>query len=281
VEEVYGARTLWHAEIDPNVSRVLAARWPDARNLGDVSSIGASDQLFAEQWSDLPPVKILTGGFPCQDISRAGNGAGITEGTRSGLWHVMAQAIRHLRPRLVVVENVALLRSRGLDVVLGHLAALGYDAQWCSLRASDVGAPHQRDRVFLTAHPAPDPSGERHGRGQDPRVVGRMGTAPEGGGRVPGPAREVPLDRAPEAWGPYADAVARWETTIGRPAPDPVDETGDHSAVFVEWMMGLPSGWVTDVLDRKPALKALGNGVVPQQAAAALRILDNLQGAAA
>jgi DNA (cytosine-5)-methyltransferase 1 len=102
----------------------------------------------------VPPVDLVTAGWPCQDISYAGPGAGLKEGTRSGLWHCIAGGLRHLRPAYVFLENVAALRARGLGTVLGDLAALGYDTQWLCLRASDAGACHRRDRMFVLGwHP--------------------------------------------------------------------------------------------------------------------------------
>ena len=100
-------------------------------------------------WAAVPPADLVTAGFPCQDISTAGRGAGIGKGTRSGLWTHIAEGLRCLRPDYVFVENVAVLRSRGLGRVLADLAALGYDTQWASLRASDIGAAHRRDRIFI------------------------------------------------------------------------------------------------------------------------------------
>jgi DNA (cytosine-5)-methyltransferase 1 len=96
-------------------------------------------------------VDILAGGFPCQDISAAGKGAGIA-GSRSGLWKEYARIIGEIRPRFVFAENSPLLRTRGLAVVLEDLAALGYDARWCVLGARDVGAPHKRDRMWVLAY---------------------------------------------------------------------------------------------------------------------------------
>jgi len=104
-------------------------------------------------------VDVISGGFPCQDISAAGKGAGIT-GARSGLWHEMARIIGEVRPRYVFVENSPLLVGRGLAVVLGDLAALGYDARWCVLGARDAGAPHRRDRVWVLASNAMQKRGE-------------------------------------------------------------------------------------------------------------------------
>ena len=139
---VLGARLAWVAEADPHAAAVLARQWPGVPNLGDITAL---------DWAAVPPVDLVTAGWPCQDISYSGTGAGITEGTRSGLWHCIADGLRHLRPQLVFLENVAALRTRGLGTVLGDLAALGYDTQWLCLRASDAGACHRRDRLFALA----------------------------------------------------------------------------------------------------------------------------------
>lgn len=98
-------------------------------------------------------VDVVSGGFPCQDISSAGKGAGI-DGERSGMWKEMARIIGEVRPGYVLVENSPVLTSRGLDVVLGDLAAMGYDAEWGVLGATDVGAPHLRKRIWILAHAA-------------------------------------------------------------------------------------------------------------------------------
>lgn len=138
-----GWRTAWVSEIEPFACRVLAHHFPDAPNHGDITTI---------DFTTVEPVDVLVGGFPCQDISNAGKQAGIT-GARSGLWFEYARAIRELRPRYVVVENVAALTNRGLDAVLGSLAEIGYDAEWGCFGAADVGAPHKRDRLWLLAYP--------------------------------------------------------------------------------------------------------------------------------
>lgn len=181
VQRVYQASPAWHVEFDEGPSRILAHHWPDVPNLHDVTTV---------DWSNVEPVDILTGGFPCQDVSVAGRRAGMVDGTRSGLWSHMAHAIDVLRPSLVVIENVGGLFSatatsnlephplcmgddgsgsqpvsmRALPAVLSTLSELGYDAEWTALRAADVGAPHGRLRVFITAHPTEDPSGGRGGR---------------------------------------------------------------------------------------------------------------------
>src|ERR1019366_6548090 len=141
VTAVLDAEVAWYAEYDPHAA-VLAAQWPRLRNLGDITAL---------DWADVPPVDLITAGWPCQDISCAGLGSGLTKGTRSGLWHCIADGLRQLRPPYVFLENVTALRSRGLGTVLAGLAALGYDTQWASLRASDTGACHRRDRIFILA----------------------------------------------------------------------------------------------------------------------------------
>lgn len=133
---------VWQVERDPFCRGILAKHWPDAQRFDDVRTVGAHN---------LSPVDVICGGFPCQDISYAGKGAGLA-GERSGLWYEFARIVGEMGPRFVVVENVAALLIRGFGDVLGTLAALGYDAEWRIVRASDVGAAHQRERVFIVAN---------------------------------------------------------------------------------------------------------------------------------
>jgi len=141
VEAVLGGALAWYAETDRHAQTVLAHRFPGVVNLGDIRTV---------DWGAVAPVDIVTAGFPCQDISDAGKREGIA-GASSSLWGSVADAVRHLRPGLVFVENVAALPRRGLDVVQADLATLGYDTSWQCLRASDIGAAHRRDRLFLLA----------------------------------------------------------------------------------------------------------------------------------
>ncbi|MCQ6554757.1 DNA cytosine methyltransferase [Streptomyces sp. C10-9-1] len=152
VEALTGERVAYVAEVDEAATAVLAHRFPDVPNIGDITSY---------DWVHLVGlVNIITAGFPCQDISTAGRREGITGG-RSGIWKNVAEAVRVLRPRYLFLENVAAIRSRGLDVVAADLAAIGYDLRWLCLRASDVGAAHRRDRWFGLATPtASDADGE-------------------------------------------------------------------------------------------------------------------------
>lgn len=140
-----GMTTVAFCEIDPFCRRVLAKHWPAVPIFEDVRRM---------KGSDVEAVDVICGGFPCQDISYAGLGSGI-HGERSGLWREYARLVGEVRPRYVLVENVSALLRRGLDVVLGDLAALGFDAEWHCIPASAVGAPHIRDRIWIIAYPPP------------------------------------------------------------------------------------------------------------------------------
>ena len=144
--EKAGMQTAMFCEIEPFCRRVLAKHWPGVPIHDDVRTMGA--ELLARHGV---AVDLVCGGFPCQDLSVAGKGAGLT-GSRSGLWFEYLRVIEETRPRWVVIENVPALRSRGLDIVLGGLAALGYDAEWHCIPAAAVGAPHRRDRVWIVAN---------------------------------------------------------------------------------------------------------------------------------
>ena len=141
-----GMQIVWQSEIDPYACRVLAARYPYIPNLGDITAI---------DWSTVERPNLICGGFPCQDISIAGVGAGL-EGEHSGLWTHFATAVRQLRPQYVVVENSPALPVRGLGDVLADLAGCGYDAEWDCIPAASIGAPHLRARTWLVAYPSRD-----------------------------------------------------------------------------------------------------------------------------
>lgn len=300
-QAVFGGQLTWVADNDPGATAILTHHHPNTPNLGDITTL---------DWHQAEPVDILTGGYPCQPFSVAGHRKGTADARH--IWPHIADAIRVLRPQLVVLENVAGHLRLGFDTVLADLARLGFDAQWSLVRASQVGAPHQRERLFVLAWPADTASTGRPGpwlrgrpaeRGAAPAdtddkrsnrrparagQAGRTVTARHAPADAPGFGRgegrpepawlegrpDVPLGSAPD-WGGYGLAIRRWEYVTGRAAPWAVDDRGRLSPLFVEWMMGLAAGWVTDVpgLTRTAQLKALGNGVVPQQAAAAIRML--------
>jgi DNA (cytosine-5)-methyltransferase 1 len=147
-----GIRTVWQVELDSYCRRVLERHFPHSLRFADIRDCcGIQGPHHCTRKHHLRWVDILSGGFPCQDISNAGKRAGI-DGERSGLWSEYSRIIRELRPRYVVVENVAALLGRGMERVLGDLAACGYDAEWDCLPASAFGAYHERDRSFIVAH---------------------------------------------------------------------------------------------------------------------------------
>jgi len=167
--QYFDAEVAWHCEWEDAPSAILEKHWPDVPNYRDVSKV---------DFREVEPVDILTGGFPCQDLSLAGKRAGLGPGTRSGLWSEFERAIETIKPKYVIIENVRGLVSakannpdlehcplcmgetsngestmRALGGVLGNLADIGYDAEWTGIRASDAGAPHQRFRIFIVAYP--------------------------------------------------------------------------------------------------------------------------------
>lgn len=149
LEKTQGFETVAFCEIDEKAQRVLKKHWTDVPIYPDVSTL---------KGSDLGTIDVICGGFPCQDISLAGKGAGL-EGERSGLWWEFHRLIKETKPKFVIIENVSALRSRGLDQVLRSLSEIGYDAEWHCLPASSVGAPHQRDRIWIISYPHRDDGG--------------------------------------------------------------------------------------------------------------------------
>lgn len=158
LERTGGFETIAFCEINPTATAILARHWPHVPNLGDVTK------------ADFPDADVIAAGFPCQDLSNAGKRAGLA-GERSGLWREVVRAIRVVRPRVVLLENVAALRSRGLGKVLGDLAALDYDAEVHCIPASHVGAPHNRDRIWIVAYAI----GSEWREEPYGRALGRMG----------------------------------------------------------------------------------------------------------
>ena len=294
VEEVFDAELAWYAEFEDAPSKIMAHHWPGVPNHRDVTTV---------DWSSVEPVDIISGGSPCQDLSAAGRRAGMTEGTRSNLWVSMREAIATIKPKYVVWENVrgaysakatsevehcpgcmgeagsAKHHLRAFGRVLGDLSDLGFDAEWRGLPASDEGAPHARYRAFIlatrrgvTKNPnglgsrgRDDAPGESERGGQDASLVFANGAT----------GKPRPIETL-NHWGEFTPAIRRWEAIRGTaPLPTQTVASGRHRVdpAFVEWMMGLDTGHVTGVpgLTNKEQLKALGNGVVPQQAVAALK----------
>lgn len=147
LERTGGFETVAFCEIEPFPRKILAKHWPEVPIYEDVRALTA-ERLAADGIA----VDGICGGFPCQDISVAGKGLGLA-GERSGLFYEVARLIGELRPKFILLENVGALLCRGMDAVLGTLAALGYDAIWHCIPASHVGLPHTRDRVWIVAYP--------------------------------------------------------------------------------------------------------------------------------
>jgi len=294
VEQHVNGSLEWYAEIEPAACKILEELHPGVPNLGDVTKI---------DWSTVPPVDVITGGYPCQPFSHAGNRKGKND--ERHLWPYVRDAIRTIRPRFAVLENVRGHVSLGFADVLADLASIGFDAEWSVVRASDAGACHQRARLFIIAHPntqgvqghediggeapserrghfeqgagslASDTDSDGHGQQLHSRRMGSLETETESQPQQ----RERSRGKSDTGshWGKYAPAIARWEDVTGRQSPEPTIVVGTKqklNPVFVEWMMGLNEGHVTgNGLTHAQELKMLGNGVVPQQASLALKLL--------
>lgn len=150
VQAVVGGDIAWYSEIEPASCRVLESRHPEIRNLGDITKV---------DWSEIEPVDVLTGGYPCQPFSHAGTRKGQNDVRH--LYPYVSAAIDALRPGLVVLENVRGHLTLGFGDVIADLSRMGYDSRWGLVRASDAGAPHGRARIFITAYPSgARPSGD-------------------------------------------------------------------------------------------------------------------------
>lgn len=237
---------IWQVEQDEFCRAVLAKHWPEAERFDDVCTVGKAT---------LAPVDLICGGFPCQDISRAGKGEGLA-GERSGLWFEYARIVGELGPRFVVVENVTTLLNNGMGDVLGSLAALGYHCWWDCIPAAAVGAPHLRDRVFVVAY------------------AGRLGRELRGGvddlaakSSKEGPARPAVGHGGDDVPGLQARLreFQRWATDNGTLRESPAWET--------EPAVGRVADGVSGRMDR---LSALGNAVVPQCAEVVGRLIQEL-----
>ena len=266
--------TAWVSDFDTGPNKILAHRYPNVPNIGDITAI---------DWTQVEPVDIIAGGFPCQDVSLAGRRAGMTEGTRSNLWGAMRTAIETIRPRYVVAENVRGLLSatatsdsdlepgdgplgdgrtdnlRALGRVLGDLADLGYDAGWCGLRAADVGAPHGRFRVFIVAEDSL--RGRSSGRtsvasdsaSEQPNLTADRPDSRPDSSRV----REVALLPTPTASeangiGPHGTGSADLRTTIA------TTDFGAYTPAIERWehVIGRPAPAPTEPGTTRPRLSA-------------------------
>lgn len=214
-------KTVAFCEIDPYCRGVLRKHWPEIPCYEDIRTL-TGDTLRRDGLA----IDAICGGFPCQDISVAGKGIGLI-GERSGLWSEYARLVGEIRPRYIIVENVAALLCRGMGDVLGSLASLGYDAEWDTIPASELGAPHKRERVWIVAYPPGD------------RLQGKLRQA----------LAQALDDISSQALGPWhgsGNPFEQWPKLLAEPS---IRRMAD----------GVPS-----TLDIRPRLRAYGNAVVPQ-----------------
>jgi DNA (cytosine-5)-methyltransferase 1 len=291
VEAFFDAEMVWCAEIDKYASQLIITRF-NKPNLGDIKQI---------DWASVEPIDILTAGYPCQPFSHAGQRKG-TEDERH-IWPYIIKTISILRPRIVVLENVRGHLSLGFKEVLKDLAENGYDARWQIVRASDVGAPHQRARLFIVAYPSGE--GLQRPRNETNDITNGIIANSNSDARTESRRTDRKLrttSNGLQEWqnqgqarckcGSGCEIITNTDDTrrIGNlqrlsqrfNSPDEMHlqeiphtlVDGKLNAKFVEYMMGLPVGWVTNLdLSRSQQLKMLGNGVVPQQAYYALELL--------
>jgi DNA (cytosine-5)-methyltransferase 1 len=245
--KLLGWRTVCAVEWEPYAASVLAARQNDG--FLETFPIWDDVQTFdGKSWRGI--VDVISGGFPCQDISAAGRGAGI-DGERSGMWREMARIIHEVRPRFAFVENSPMLTSRGLGTVLGDLAEMGFDAKWGVLGAADVGANHQRDRIWIVAK----------WRGQLPHSQHNRIRRWE--------QQQESLEKKEMADSSSQD-VER-QRSIAVRVKSEFGNIGDASWWQSEPNVGRVANGVASRVDR---LKAIGNGQVPLCAATAWEILS-------
>jgi DNA (cytosine-5)-methyltransferase 1 len=241
-----GMTVIWQSEIDPYASRVLAKHWPDVPNLGDITKI---------DWSTVERPDLICGGYPCQPFSLAGRRQG--EDDPRHLWPLMRDAIRVLRPRWALLENVPGHLALGFGQVLGELAECGYDCEWDCIPAAAVGAPHLRYRVFVVAHAG------RQGRRQD--TGSTYGDEAADAGRTPLDNHVTNGDGQGGGTGDVADAdhSGRCKQRRTSSVPTQLSAAQCRSQWAVEPNVGRVAHGVPSRVDR---LRCLGNAVVPQVA---------------
>lgn len=299
-EAYFNAKTVWVSEIDKYASQVIEQRF-GVVNHGDLKTIN---------WAEVEPIDIMTAGYPCQPFSHAGERKGLQDARH--IWPYIKEAISYLRPRIVVLENVRGHLTLGFDTVLKDLTEIGYDARWQIIRASDVGAPHQRARLFVIAYPIghgcqdqlcssessqpingavtdSDSNAHAQSRRTDSELsatsIGLRTGQDEGQARDEYGSSSKTDSNSDNKYQPHNGKMSRLGSRFTsrremplQATPNTLDELGRLNPAFVEYMMGLPAGWVTDTgLSRSQQLKMLGNGVVPQQAYYALELLGHAQ----
>ena len=237
-----GMKTVAFCEVDKKCQQVLKKHWPDVPIFDDVTTLKGKD---IEETVD-----VICGGFPCQDISLAGKGAGL-EGKRSGLWSEFKRLIEEIKPKYAIIENVSALRNRGLDQILRSLSEIGYDSEWHCITASSIGAPHRRDRVWILAYSpsklsdgnntyseSSKPSAQELGSSSSERDLGNSNNI----------GTQIPTEGKQSSQQMLRGSSEAWRIEYGQ-------------AWAVEPDVGRVAHGVSGRVDR---LKQLGNAVVPQ-----------------
>jgi DNA (cytosine-5)-methyltransferase 1 len=266
----FDATLIWVSEDDPSAAEVLAHRFPEAPNLGDLRTV--KQEL-------VPAVDVLTCGFPCGPVAPIGK----QHGTEDPRW-ICPDIVEFIAamtqpPTTVIFENVVgLLSNNGGATVrefLGSIAELGFTLQWTVVQAAEAQAPHRRSRWFCIAthtdgsqlqRPRESQQLERPSATQHREGLAAVLAAPEHRLAPPGGKHDFDFQQ-------FEPAIRRWELTTGWPAPAPLIDK-QLSPLFTEWAMGLPPGWVTDLISgRDDRFRLIGNAVVPQQAVLGLELL--------
>jgi len=256
--KLLGWNTVCAVEWEPYPASVLCARQNDG--LLPPFPIWDDVQTFdGKPWRGI--VDVVSGGFPCQDISAAGKGAGI-DGERSGMWKHMARVVSEVRPRYVFVENSPMLVTRGLERVIGDLTSLGYDTKWTVMGAADVGASHQRDRIWIVGKMAYTSQLFSNGRNDNARISMERETQSESGNYCRPENVAYTQCWKQKMGGDYGGMG--WIRQLG----------SDANAGAGPWSFEPNMGRVADgVAARVDRLKAIGNGQVPLCAATAWKVL--------
>ena len=222
-------------EIEKYTQKILSKNFPGVPIYEDITKLNGKD---------FKDIDLITGGFPCQDISVAGRGAGLEEGKRSSLWFEMHRIIREVRPRYALIENVSALTSRGGTRVIADLAEIGYDAEWTIIGADDVGAWHRRKRIWIVAYPT-DTKSERHG-GRDSQECGNK-------------RRKVLKEK--QGRSKMGSEVEGCGESYREDVPDTKETRDIPTNWTVEPELGRVAHGIPSRVDR---LKGLGNAIVPQ-----------------
>jgi DNA (cytosine-5)-methyltransferase 1 len=271
-----GWRTVCAVEWEAYPASVLVARQND--KVLPPFPIWDDVQTFdGKPWQGI--VDVVSGGFPCQDISSAGKGVGIT-GARSSMWGHMARIIGEIRPQYAFVENSPMLTSRGIGTVLGDLSEMGYDAQWCVLGANDVGANHKRDRIWILAYTNSQSDAERRINSSISEVGGQWSIDIGGGRRNVNGISESSKNEEMDSQQRKFETIE--EKTNGMVNSNLQGKIGSISRETEHTRFGSSSWWETEpnvgrvangMASRLDRLKAIGNGQVPLCAATAWNIL--------